>query len=107
MEFLYLGNTPLPIVKMFPSSTVSLSIDTFNVSMRCIPGDRRFKYSYTWEKQNDILPLRANGINSRHLTIYNVRTEDAGMYRCKLSNFTGKIASDYSMLIVKGNSYDG
>ena len=72
--------------------------------MRCIPHDKRFVYQYTWEKQNDTLPVRAKGINLSSLTITDVQTEDTGMYRCKLSNFTGRIASKYKRLIVKGNT---
>lgn len=91
---------------VFPSSSINLDISTFELSMKCIPHDNIFQYSYKWEKQNAILPSRAHGINSSLLTITNLRTEDAGMYRCKLSNFTGTIASNFSMLTVKGDLHD-
>ena len=71
--------------------------------MKCIPHDARFQYSYTWEKLDGKFPLRAQGMNSSLLTIINLRTEDEGLYRCTISNFTGKISSNYSMLTVTGN----
>ena len=103
---LYVGITPLPVVNIFPSLLVNLNINTFNVSMKCTPHDTRFQYSYTWEKQNENFPLRAQGINSSVLTIINLRAEDEGLYRCRISNFTGQISSNYKMLTVKGELYD-
>ena len=103
---LYVGSTPLPSVQFFPSPLINLSINTFNVSMKCLPNDTRFQYSYTWEKQDEELPLTSQGVNSSQLTIINLRTEDEGLYHCTISNFTGKISSDYNMLTVKGNLYD-
>ena len=74
--------------------------------MKCVSHDTRFQYSYTWEKQNEKLPLRAQGINSSQLTITNLTTEDAGMYRCKMSNFTKMLASNFRMLTVRGDVHD-
>ena len=101
-----IGRTPLPVMQIFPSPLINLSINTFNLSMKCIPHDARFQYSYTWEKLDGKFPLRAQGINSSLLTIINLRTEDKGMYRCIIRNFTGKISSNYSMLTVNGELYD-
>ena len=70
--------------------------------MKCVPNDTRFQYSCTWEKQDEELPLTSQGVNSSWLTIINLRTEDEGLYRCTISNFTGKITSKYNMLTVKG-----
>ena len=91
----------MPLLVMFPSSSVNLDISTFNLSMKCFPEDSKFQY--TWEKQNDILPSRAQGIYSSHLLITSLRAEDAGKYRCIQSNFTGRIASEYSTLTVTGD----
>ena len=99
----YVGRNPLPFVHILPSPLINLSSNTFNVTMKCIPHDTRLQYSYTWEKQNEKLPSRAHGINSSLLTIINLRTEDTGMYRCIISNLTEKVASNFSMLTVKGD----
>ena len=50
-----------------------------------------------------MLPTRAQGVNSSHLMINNLRVDDAGKYRCIQSNLTGRIASDYGILTVKGD----
>ena len=73
--------------------------------MKCVSRDTKFQYSYTWEKQNEPLPLRlrAQGVFSSLLTITNLRTEDAGMYCCKISNFTKILASNFRMLTVRGD----
>ena len=95
-----LGNIPLPLLVMFPSSSINLAVNNFNLSMKCIPEDSGFYYK--WEKQNGTLPSRAQGIYSSHLVIFNLRAEDAGKYQCIYSNTTGKISSMYRMLTVKG-----
>ena len=58
--------------------------------------------NYVWEKRNGILPARAQGVHSSHLTITNVIPNDSGDYRCIISNTTGKIASNFSTLYIKG-----
>ena len=68
--------------------------------MTCNPEDSGFYYK--WERQNGTLPSRVQGINSSRLTIFNLRAEDAGKYRCIQSNSTGRISSEYRMLTVKG-----
>ena len=57
---------------------------------------------YRWEKKNERNIPRAHGINSRQLTISNLKPEDSGEYRCILSNSTGVIMSDYTLLTIKG-----
>ena len=59
-------------------------------------------FEYKWEKKNETIISRAQGINSRQLTITNLKPEDSGEYRCILSNSTGVIISDYSLLTVEG-----
>ena len=69
--------------------------------MKCGPGGGKF--NYTWEKKSGSFPLRAQGVHSSHLTIINVRPQDAGEYRCTVSNSTGRITSHFSKLIVTGS----
>ena len=70
--------------------------------MKCIPDDDRL-YKYIWIKKNDVLPLRAQGINSSHLTIVNLTPKDSGDYQCVLSNGTGRISSKFSTVKIIGS----
>ena len=87
---------------MRPSSSINLTINKFNLSIYCYPEESG--YDYEWERQNGELPSRVQGTNSSLLVIYNLRAEDAGEYRCTLSNSTGRISSMYMMLTVEGNA---
>ena len=80
-------------------SRVHLKTDSYNLSMRCVPYEKGFRY--LWERMNDDLIPRAHGMYSSELTIINLRPEDSGEYRCIISNATGTIASNFSKLIVK------
>ena len=81
-----------------PQSRVNLKVNTYNLSMKCIPHGKDFQYF--WEKKNNNLPPKAQGMYSSELTIVNLQPEDSGEYRCIMSNATGRIASSYSKLIV-------
>ena len=70
--------------------------------MKCIPNSNHTQYTYTWIKKNDILPSRAQGINSSHLTIVNLMPRDSGDYQCVVSNRTGKISSNFSTVNITG-----
>ena len=70
--------------------------------MKCIPDDDHL-FKYTWIKKNDFLPLRAQGINSSHLTIVNLTPKDSGDYQCVLNNETGRISSKFSTIKLIGN----
>ena len=59
-------------------------------------------YSYTWMKKKDILPSRAQGINSPYLNIINLKPKDSGDYQCIVSNRTGRISSEFSTVNVIG-----
>ena len=100
---IFILDTPLlPSVKVL--SVVNLTINDFILTMECLPdkNDLQYLYSYTWVKKNDGIPLRARGINSPTLTIFNVIPKDSGDYQCTLSNSTGKISSDFSTVNVTG-----
>jgi len=73
------------------------------MSMECIP--KKNGFYYTWKKRNDSLPSTAKGIHSPNLIIYNVTPEDAGDYRCLMSNHTGAIVSEYKSVEVVGKCY--
>ena len=68
--------------------------------MKCL--SHYMNFDYKWEKKNSKLPLKAQGINSEQLTISELKPKDSGEYRCIMSNSTGQIASDYSLVTVKG-----
>jgi len=69
--------------------------------MKCEAGGGKF--NYTWEKKKGTISLRAHGVHSSQLTIFNLRPEDAGEYRCMISNSTGKITSQHSKLTITGS----
>ena len=93
--------TPLkPIVAVLPGRLIKLRVNNYRVQMRCLPYDRSF--SYKWERENKQLPINTLYINTQHLIINSIKPEDSGEYRCIMSNSTGQIASDYSLVTVKG-----
>lgn len=59
-------------------------------------------FDYKWEKKNEKTIVRAKDINARELTIGNLKPEDSGEYRCVISNSTGVIIADYSLLTIEG-----
>ena len=72
--------------------------------MKCSPDKSDFNYK--WIKKNDVLPLRAQGVNTSQLTIVNLTPEDSGDYQCVMSNSTGTISSNFSTVNVTGkNNY--
>ena len=70
--------------------------------MKCVPHSNHFHYAYTWIKKDDVLPSRAQGVNSPYLTIINVRPKDSGDYQCIVSNSTGRIASKFATVKIIG-----
>ena len=84
---------PIPTVQV-------LIVNSFNMSMRCIPDQHDLHY--VWEKRNDNLPSRAQGVHSSTLTIVNLKPKDSGEYRCVVSNSTGRIASEYLPVNIQG-----
>ena len=89
-----------PTVEMIPGQSINLTVNDFRLSMECIP--RGDNYEYKWEKKKETTIPRSQGANSTHLIINDLRPADSGEYRCTVRNFTGIIASDYSLLTVEG-----
>ena len=89
-----------PLVIVEHGQLINLIDNNFNLSMHC--GDYDKDFEYKWEKKNENISLKAQGIKSHHLTIINLEPADSGEYRCVMSNFTGRLFSDYSLIIVKG-----
>jgi len=87
-----------PVVLTSPS--IQLAVNDYNLTMECTPERERF--SYKWEKRNDNFSPGVVGIHSSRLSIYNVTPEDAGDYRCIMSNSTGVIASSYKTITIEG-----
>ncbi|XP_065903803.1 basement membrane-specific heparan sulfate proteoglycan core protein-like [Dysidea avara] len=95
----YTGTPTKPTVQVLPSQMISLTVNNFNMSLKCIPDQHDL--NYVWEKRNDNLPSRAQGVHSSTLTIFNLKPEDSGEYRCVVSNSSGRIASEYQPVTVK------
>ena len=85
---------------MQPGQLINLTVNDFTLSMKCtfyVSG-----FDYKWEKKNERNIPRAYGMNSKQLAITDLKPEDSGEYRCILSNSTGVIMSDYTLLTVEG-----
>ena len=83
---------------------VNLTVNNYNLTMKCLPDKKNFNYK--WIIKNDVLPLRAQGVNTSQLTIVNLTPEDSGDYQCAMSNSTGTISSNFSTVNVTGkNNY--
>ena len=80
--------------------TVNLTVNNYNLTLKCLPTKSNFNYK--WMKKNDVLPLRAQGVNTSQLTIVNLTPEDSGDYQCVMSNSTGTISSNFSTVNIRG-----
>ena len=83
-------------------SAVNLTIDNYNLTMKCLPNENNFNYK--WIKKDDILPSRVQGVNTSQMTIVNLISKDSGEYQCVMSNSTGTISSNFSTLHVQGKT---
>ena len=88
-----------PTVEMIPGQLIKLTVNDFRLSMDCISHGDDFEYK--WEKKNENNIPRSQNINST-LIINDLRPADSGEYRCIVSNSTGIIKSDYTLLTVEG-----
>ena len=97
---LYLGPPELPIIIVVPGPVVNLTVNDYNLTMKCLPDKNNFNYK--WIKKNDVLPSRAQGVNAPELIIINLTPEDSGDYQCVMSNKTGTISSNFSTVNITG-----
>ena len=81
---------------------VNLTMNNYNLTMKCLTSMSNFNYK--WIKKNDVLPSRAQGINTSQLTIVNLKPEDSGDYQCVMSNSTGTISSNFSAIKIMGKT---
>ena len=58
--------------------------------------------SYTWERQDDIIPFDSIGVNTNTLTLINLQPRDSGNYRCLATNARGSSKSNYAMVTASG-----
>ena len=56
--------------------------------------------SYTWERQNKPIPSNSIGVNTKTLTLINLRPEDAGNYRCVATNAFMNDKSNYARVTI-------
>jgi len=57
-----------------------------------------------WERKNDTIPNRTSGISTNVLTLVNLKPEDAGDYRCVVSDPAhGSCDSSYARITINGN----
>ena len=81
---------------------VNLTINNYSLTMECLPNKNNFNYK--WIKKDDVLPSRAQGVNTSQMTIVNLIPKDSGEYQCVMSNRTGTISSNFSALHVRGKT---
>ena len=89
-----------PIIMVIPGPVVNLTVNDYNLTMKCLPDKNNFNYK--WIKKNDVLPLRAQGVNTSNISIVNLTPEDSGDYQCVMSNRTGTISSNFSTINITG-----
>ena len=92
-----------PLVSVQPGQLINLTVNVLNLSMQC--GNYSKDFNYQWEMKNLGFDSGAQGVNSHQLTITNLKPDDAGEYRCAMSNSTGKLLSDYVSITIKGVFY--
>ena len=96
--YIYLGSPSPPVVMTDP--VVNLTVNDYILTMKCLPDKDNFNYK--WIKKNEVLPSRAQGVNTSQLTIVNLKLEDSGDYQCVMWNSTGMISSNFSTVNVIG-----
>ena len=87
---------------MANQSVVNLTMINYNLTMKCLSSMSNLNYK--WIKKNDVLPSRAQGVNTSQLTIVDLIPEDSGDYQCVMSNSTGTISSDFLTIKVTGKT---
>ena len=86
------------------SQTINLVTNNVNFSLSCEADGHNLKYS--WERLNNTLPNNTRGANTPRLYFTLLEPENAGKYRCRVSNDSGYGYSDYGLLQILGeNNY--
>ena len=89
-----------PKITTHPASqVVTISSATDHLSLTC---EAIGATSYYWERQDGSIPSGATGVKSETLTIVNLTPEDAGNYRCGVSNGSDEDFSNYAEITVIG-----
>ena len=89
-----------PRITTHPSSrAVSMSSAFDQLSLTCEAIGATYYY---WERQDVSIPSGATGVNTNTLTIVNLTPEDAGNYRCVVSNDSEVDYSNYAKITVIG-----
>ena len=83
---------------------VNLTVNNYILTMKCSTNMDNFNYK--WIKKNEVLPSRAQGVNTSQLTIVNLKPEDSGDYQCVMINNTGIISSSFSTVDVIGKKHN-
>ena len=77
-----------------------MRVNNVNIFLSC--GAKGDNLQYVWERSNATIPSNTNGSNTSTLHFYLLSPENAGKYRCKVSNGTGIGYSDYAVLQISG-----
>ena len=89
---------PPPVITLHPMDTVIQLFTNFtNHTLTCEADEAS---SYNWERQNDVIPSDSTGVNTNTLTLINLQPEDAGNYRCVVTNVRGSNKSNYATVNV-------
>ena len=89
-----------PVILVEPISvTVELFTNFTNHTLTC---EASGASSYSWERQNGVIPSDSTGVNTNTLTLINLQPEDAGSYRCVATNASGSTPSDYANITING-----
>ena len=89
-----------PVITVHPMDAVIQLYSNFaNHTLTC---EADGASSYSWEKQNDVIPSDSTGVNTNTLTFINLQPEDAGNYRCVATNASGSSESYYAHLTING-----
>ena len=100
--FKFSSGIPSQPVTLF-HSPIHLTVNDYRLSMKCMP--HKHYLNYKWERRGGSLPSGALGAYTSNLIIVNLRPEDAGDYRCVVSNSTGTINSNFSSLLITGKFF--
>ncbi|XP_065894736.1 uncharacterized protein [Dysidea avara] len=96
-----LGVKPVIITNPLSHQVVNLNSNLDYLSLTCTATEA---ISYYWEKENAVIPHKAAGVNTNTLTIFNLSLEDAGNYRCIVSNDSDLTFSKWATITVKVNA---